>query len=549
MDMKCLFEWIEKRQHAIKIWMVPILAMLVASVYLLVYVTGGIKFVYSHSMYLPILIAGFVFGIKGGIITALVGGLALGPFMPIEVATGEQQLAINWLYRSGFFLLFGILSGLAADSATSYIKHLRWLSLHDCSTKLPNRKALLDRLEPNALLIVISLENVMELKSTLGFSVIDEAVRQLASRFSKMDMGKELFRIETRQLAILLFPGDMEDKDAALRTLISASREPILYNGISIHVDSRMGITEIGENVCEPPERYLQEAEAALTIAEEKLQDSVPYSPEIMAATTENLVTLGELKKAIEHCELSLHYQPKVRIADGMVCGAEALMRWTHPTRGNIPPGMFIPRAEQSTLIQMITEFALKQTMEQIVVWERCGIQIPIAVNISTRNLLQPDFSDFIAKLIDQYGIRAELLELEVTEGSLMVDMEQTVAEMMKLAGLKIIMSVDDFGTGYSSLQYLHKLPISFIKIDQSFVMRSPADKGAAVILEVAVDLAHKMGIKAIAEGVEDEKVYAFLHSIGCDMAQGYAITHPLAPDAFRSWYERCNGVYMCSES
>jgi EAL domain-containing protein (putative c-di-GMP-specific phosphodiesterase class I) len=196
-------------------------------------------------------------------------------------------------------------------------------------------------------------------------------------------------------------------------------------------------------------------------------------------------------------------------------------------------------------LIDLITEFALEESISQLAQWQKKGIHVTIAVNISTHNLLQPNFTDFIVRLLSQHGISGEFLELEITEGALMMDVERTIDVLRRLSDHKIIISIDDFGTGYSSLKYLHQLPISLIKIDQSFVQRLPSDKGAAYILEAAVMLAHNMGIKATAEGVENKEVYDFLYDLGCDMAQGYMISRPMAAKDFETWYRACDGRYV----
>jgi EAL domain-containing protein (putative c-di-GMP-specific phosphodiesterase class I) len=227
----------------------------------------------------------------------------------------------------------------------------------------------------------------------------------------------------------------------------------------------------------------------------------------------------------------------------------EALMRWNHPERGNIPPGIFIPRAEQSTLINLITEFALEQAMKQIVKWRQHDIHLPIAVNISPRNLLQPGFSDLILQLLQRYDVSGHMLELEVTEGALMTDIARTISELSRLANAKITISIDDFGTGYSSLQYLHQLPISLIKIDQSFVRRLPDDKGAVHIVEAAVTLAHKMGMKTIAEGVEEQSAYKLLADLGCDIAQGFMISRPLPAAEFEKWLAQYKGNVLYAQA
>jgi EAL domain-containing protein (putative c-di-GMP-specific phosphodiesterase class I) len=342
----------------------------------------------------------------------------------------------------------------------------------------------------------------------------------------------------------LIITQNNRESEHLLNEIIEATREPVCYNKIAIHVDTRMGVNTFSQMI-KNPEKYLQEAESALTVARQKAQDKVIYHPKLLTVTEENLSILGELKDAILKKHLSLHYQPKIHLPTGQVRGVEALMRWQHPERGNIPPGAFIPRAEQSTLIQMVTEFALEQAIEQIVQWQENHIDIPVAVNISTRNLLHPGFAGFVFQLLDRYGVNGESLELEVTEGALMMDMERTIIELVKLAGLKIIISIDDFGTGYSSLQYLHQLPVSLIKIDQSFVRRLPDDKGAVAIIKAAVMLAQNMGIKVIAEGVETREIYDYLAGIGCDMVQGYFVSRPLPPKDFEKWHAQCKGIFL----
>lgn len=548
-----IFQWIEKKRFIFRIVTTLVTLLLLAVIYLFVYMTGGIKFVFSHSMYLPILLSGCVFGIKGGVVVGMIAGGVLGPFMPIDVATGEMQTTTNWLYRTGFFVLVGFFSGAASDGARKYIEHLKWISRHDSATGLPNQRALFEKLteiqgkEPSSRLFTLSAicqENATELKAAFGFGVIEESIRQLARRIETLSGEKYLFRTESTQLCVLIITQNNRESEHLLNEIIEATREPVCYNKIAIHVDTRMGVNTFSQMI-KNPEKYLQEAESALTVARQKAQDKVIYHPKLLTVTEENLSILGELKDAILKKHLSLHYQPKIHLPTGQVRGVEALMRWQHPERGNIPPGAFIPRAEQSTLIQMVTEFALEQAIEQIVQWQENHIDIPVAVNISTRNLLHPGFAGFVFQLLDRYGVNGESLELEVTEGALMMDMERTIIELVKLAGLKIIISIDDFGTGYSSLQYLHQLPASLIKIDQSFVRRLPDDKGAVAIIKAAVMLAQNMGIKVIAEGVETREIYDYLAGIGCDMVQGYFVSRPLPPKDFEKWHAQCKGIFL----
>lgn len=548
-----MLDWVSRHRKQVDLALPPLLVLLVACVTALVYFTGGIKFVYSHSMYMPILLAGLIFGVKGGLLIGLVGGLALGPFMPIDVATGERQEAINWLYRTGFFVLVGFINGAASDIVRTYLRHMKWVSQHDLSSGLANQNALFEHISRASLsvkgkhsstLLVLSLVNEMEMKSAFGFSVIESIVDQLAKRLSDI-LGEtgNVYRIDTVQLGLLIAHDRKESVNDILCPLVDCCRHPFIHQGVPVHADFRLGYVSF-DKVRESPEVYLQMAESAVVMAYEKVQDCVHYSSGADASARQNMAVLGELIHALESDQLSLHYQPKVDIATGVIGGAEALMRWNHPSKGNIPPGLFIPRAEQSTLIQMITRFALEQAMQQAVVWQGLGIRFPVAVNISTRNLLQPGFTDQVLGLLEHYGLCGAQLELEVTESALMMDVDRTIDELHRLAAAGITLSIDDFGTGYSSLQYLHKLPVSLLKVDQSFVRRMQNDGQAAHIIEAAVGLAHKMDMKVIAEGVESARIYRMLGDIGCDMAQGYMISRPVPASDFEAWFKGCNGCF-----
>lgn len=548
-----IFEGLTTNMRTIRIAMLPSLFLLVVAVVLLVYATGGVRYAYVHAMYMPILLASFVFGVRGGLLVGLLCGLAIGPFTPISTTTGEMQDTLNWLYRTAFFMLVGLTSGLFSDCVRSYLRHLKWIMRHDIATQLPNRVALLDALatlqkEDQAtsphLLIVLRLENAMELKSAFGFEIIEELMRQSAQRYEEVLHGQaRAYRIDTEQIGILIRNSKDQTIPALLGTLISSTHQPFKFNDIPVHIDARLGYVTF-DALVHAPGVYLQQAEAALVVAHESDQDSTLYSPQITSLAKDNLSILGCLMDSMDAGQLSMHYQPKICMRTGTVKSVEALMRWQHPERGNIPPGIFIPRAEQSTLINVITEFALKQAMQQIVVWRSEGIEIPIAVNISPRNLLQPGFVEMILDLLQEYGVDGSLLELEVTEGALMTDMARTIIELHRLAEAKITISIDDFGTGYSSLQYLHKLPISLIKIDQSFVRRLPDDKGALHIVEAAVTLTHNMGMQTIAEGVETAEIYQVLGELGCDIAQGFVISHPLPAAAFTAWHRSHSGQF-----
>lgn len=538
-----------KQQNILKIIMLPGLSLMIMGVYLLVYHTGGIKFVYSHSMYIPIVLAGFIFGIRGGVTIAIIAGVTLGPFMPIDTQTGEMQKTVNWLYRTVFFTLIGLLAGIASDTVKTYLKNLHWHARHDEETSLLNRKALIEDLPslihknrpPNInLLLVASLNNTRQLKMAYGYQVIDQVVEQIHARFSQrlreLTPFNYVYRADAGSIGALITDISHSKKHILLKHLANTAKLPFSFNGIPIHVDFRMGFTPFETLSCEP-QVFLEQAESAMNYAHESKRDFIGFTDELNNSSKENMVILGELVNALEKGQLSLHYQPKIDVTTHSVCGVEALMRWSHPERGNIPPGVFIPCAEQSTLIYPLTYFAIEEAIKQLALWEKLNILIPIAVNISPLNITQEGFAENVLKLLEKYGQEGHNLELEMTEGALMLDIGLCTKELNILAEAGVVISVDDFGTGYSSLQYLHILPISKIKIDQSFVRNLPDDQSSIHIVEASVSLAHKLEMSVVAEGVETKEIYDYLKLNKCNFIQGYYISRPLAITDFDDWH------------
>ncbi len=541
-------DWLEANQRFIKIAIIPLLVILTFSIYVLVYYTGGIKFVYSHSMYVPIVLGALVYGVRGGIFFALLGGVTLGPFMPIDVSTGEMQNTVNWLYRTGFFVLIGTIGGLASDGVRAYVKKIKWAATHDDSTGLFNRNALIDDIRdvtfsdlsstPN-LLLIASLNNTRHLKMAYGADVIDSAIDQISTRFENKlkELGHTscVYRADTGSISTLVKGIHSDKMLELLDCLVSITKKPFVFLGVPIHVDFRMGFVPF-KKLDESPQRYIHFAEAAMNKAHEKFVDYQSYSGDIDKIARDNMSILGELVDAIESKQLELHYQPKIDAKTRKVIAVEALMRWQHPERGFISPGIFIPCAEQSTLIHEITRFALVQAMQQMVRWKEMGVELPIAVNISPLNLNGAGFANIVVELLNHYKLDGSQLELEVTEGALIVDMETTKRELDILANHGIKISIDDFGTGYSSLQYLDKLPIYAIKIDQSFTKRIFHDDSSDHIVDATISLGHKLEMGVIAEGVEDKNTYDYLLDRDCDVIQGYFISRPQSEKDFNLW-------------
>lgn len=530
-----------------RIVLVIVLMLAVAGVTALVWLTGGIKYVYSHSMYIPIALAGIIFGYRGGIIVGLIGGVALGPWMPINTDTMEMQETINWLYRTFYFVSVGVLAGLSSDTSRRYIERLRQLARRDSVSKLPNRKALLECLEKlrttrgmsqsNHFLVTCSIDNGMALRSAFGFTVIDAIIESYAKALQEMPQHTpEVFRIHAGQLAALFPNINTEDTEVLMNECLATLRENANFQKLSVYVNRHLGGVLLNDSSIEPT-TTLQHAEIAIARANDKMTDSFIYTEEVSENISKQLALMADVTEGIERGDFLMHYQPKVELANGKAYGVEALIRWHHPEKGWIRPDEFIPSAEHSTLILKISEFVLREVIRQTSVWQKQGIYLQVAINVTGHDLLQPGFSQMLFDLLKEYEVDGNWIEIEITEGTLIEDIDDVVAELLKLAKAKITVSIDDFGTGYSSLQYLYKLPISLLKIDQVFVKTVPEDDGASHICAAAIVLAQKMGIKSLAEGVETEANLAYLRELGCDYGQGYLFCKPLGADEFVEWY------------
>ena len=276
-------------------------------------------------------------------------------------------------------------------------------------------------------------------------------------------------------------------------------------------------------------------------LAKESSSGYAIYSLERDSYSPERLALMAELHRAVEKRQLFLAYQPKVDLKTGTITGVEALARWQHPRLGLIPPDRFVTLAERTGFIKTITVWGGKTALTQLQTWMDKGIKAPISVNLSTRTLHDGSFPDQVKELLENYRMAAGQLELEITESVVMMDPVRSLEILKRLSKMGITLSMDDFGTGYSSLAYLKKLPVSAVKIDKSFVMNMLVDQSDAQIVQSTIDLGHNLGLKVIAEGVENRKVWDRLLAMGCDEAQGYFMSRPLTAQEMTNWIKSDN--------
>jgi diguanylate cyclase len=444
-----------------------------------------------------------------------------------------------------WLLLFRTVHGASATLRSQANENER-LALHDALTGLPNRRLLHDRLERAIVssqrsgktlgLMILDVDRFKEVNDTLGHDRGDALLKEVANRLSEVVRDADtVARLGGDEFAVLAPDvGSALDAERLAGRVHSAFDAPFQIGDLHLHVESSIGVALLPEHA-EDATELMQRADTAMYAAKSTHLGALLYRPGDGGNSAERLQLLGDLRNALGTAQLSVHYQPKVDLASGQVIGTEALLRWNHPERGNIPPNDFIPLAENTGLIQGLTRYVLEMVCSQMSEWDRLGTDfahLPVAVNLSARNLLEPNFDEFLEDILASHLIEPDRLELEVTESALIEDPVRSHQMMHKIAGLGVTLAVDDFGTGYTSMSQLEQMPLSTLKIDRSFTSRLADDPGGATLVKAMVDLAHEFGLEVVAEGVEDREVTERLRELGCDIGQGYLWSRPVTSDA-----------------
>ena len=320
--------------------------------------------------------------------------------------------------------------------------------------------------------------------------------------------------------------------------LVTGLERPFPVGGGLVDVEASIGMALYPEHGNDP-EELLQRADIAMYTAKETHAGFVLFDPKHDQHSPKRLALLGELRRALEQRQLLLHYQPKVDAHTGRVLGVEALVRWQHPDHGLVPPGEFIPLAERTGLITPLTHYVLDEALRQCRQWHDAGHELTVAVNVSARRLLDLQFPDEVADLLARHQVPTRLLVVELTESTIMADPVHALEVLSRLDTMGVQLSIDDFGTGYSSMAYLKSLPVHELKVDRSFVSQMLSNSNDAVIVHSTVDLGRNLGLRVVAEGVENALTLQQLDLLGCHAVQGYHISRPVAADELISWLEQ----------
>ncbi len=420
---------------------------------------------------------------------------------------------------------------------------VKYLAFYDTLTGFPNRNMLYDSLfhairinnggKQTVALLLLDLDHFQEINDTLGHLRGDLLLQEVGRRIRQSVWEQDMVaRLGGDEFGVLLPKlADVEDAHVVSRKILKCLEPPFTIENTPVAVETSIGIALYPKHG-EDADVLFQRADVALYVAKRKGLGYTVYTPEQDQYNPRRLALMGELRHAIETGQIFPLYQPKIDIQIGQVVGVEALVRWKHPKHGVIPPVDFIHLTERTGLVHLFAHRVLNTALCQCQAWHQAGFPLSVAVNLSVRNLEDPQLPNRIAELLKTCGMKAEWLDLEITESVIMADPARAREVLCHLNKMGFRLSIDDFGTGYSSLGYLRKLPVHSIKIDKSFVMDMVVNEDDGVIVRSIIDLAHNLGLKVVAEGVESQEVLDRLKELGCDQAQGYHMSRPLpAPE------------------
>ncbi len=474
------------------------------------------------------------------------------------IADGEVR-GILCVYNRGGLESFQagelpVLAALAAElmgalEKATLVEKVLHQALHDALTGLPNRTLFHERVDRaiaagtgggSVAVMLLDLNRFKEVNDTLGHYHGDLLLQDVSRRIqSALRPDDTVARFGGDEFAIVIpRVSDAGDAEGVVKRVLRAVDEPFVVQGLALDVDVAVGIALYPEHGSDAV-TLLQRADVAMYSAKASQRGFEHYVPANDRYSPRRLSLVTELRTAASRREFQVHYQPKSCLRTGRVTGVEALLRWHHPVHGPVAPDEFIPIAEQTGSIRVLTTYVLREALTQCATWRAAGLDLEMAVNLSVRSLLDADLPGEIAALLTETGVPSRCLTLELTETSMMTDPGRTAEVLARLHDLGLQLSIDDYGTGYSSLAYLRHLPVDEMKIDKSFVMRMDVDDDAAVIVRSTVDLGHNLGLRVVAEGVETNESWERLVALGCDSAQGYFVSRPVPATEVAALVER----------
>jgi diguanylate cyclase (GGDEF)-like protein len=488
------------------------------------------------------------------------------PYAPVAAAVQDDvrtmTIALGISLAVFYLVVFRLIASAStrlrrqAEALQSSADRDRHQATHDALTGLPNWVLMQDRCERGlaaaarsdgeVALLLIDLDRFKEINDSLGHSYGDKLLCQVGPRLQTvLRDGDTVARLGGDEFAVLLPDVDgVGEAQAVAERLRESLHQPFDVDGVILDVEASIGIVLSPWHGTDT-EELLRNADIAMYAAKELKGGAVVFQPEVHVSTPVRISVLGDLRRALDSDgELFLHYQPKITLNGERIEGLEALLRWQHPTQGLIPPGEFIPVAEGTGIILRLTERVLNLALAQQRLWLEGGHAVPVAVNLSTRCLLDAGLPELVRRLLAEHRVPAGLLRLEVTESAVMGDAARCMEVLQRLHDLGVHLSIDDFGTGYSSMAYLRRLPVDELKIDRSFVLGMTTTSQDLVLVRTAIDLGHNLGLTVVAEGVEGADHVDALRELGCDIAQGFHYARPMPAEQMTEMLTRVGTIH-----
>ena len=457
---------------------------------------------------------------------------------------------------AGVLALVAVVAALARTSLTfrevRALAESRREARTDELTGLPNRRSVVEELEAQQeqltasgrlAVLVVDLDRFKEVNDSLGHAAGDAVLRQVGPRLAaRLRPDDVLGRMGGDEFVVLLHDVDVDEALLVAERLVDALRTPFVIGALALTVDASTGVA-VGPLHSSSPEELLQMADLAMYAAKTRSLGVACFDAERDGSGRHRLEHVEQLRAGIRAGELVLHFQPKLDLRSGEVAGVEALVRWAHPTRGLLYPDAFIDLAESAGLMPALTGAVLELALAQCGTWRAAGLDLGVAVNVSTSNLVDEGFPVQVADALRRHGLPPTSLVLEVTESVLMADRDRAVDVLTRLRCAGVGIAIDDYGTGYSSLAYLAALPVTELKLDRSFLAAVLTCPRTATVVTSTLQLAQSLGLEVVAEGVEDQETLDLLVELGCDLVQGYHVSRPQPPDALAAWLRARAGV------
>ncbi len=527
----------------IKYFFISFIIVLLILGYIIVEATGGTALAYLHILYIPIILAGLMFSIQGGILAGIIAGIFMGPVMPLHPYEMTQPFS-SWSFRLLMFSLIGALAGVGSSIFRAYIQELERKQITDSLTGLPNLNGLRQAFSNYAkvtakslIVIVIEPRRMNEIDRAMGEERTDELIIQVAENLKKaVDAFGVLGRLQSNRFAILV--PEEKNVEIVIENCEALSQETYHIGNIPLFVEMLFGISRYPLDERDL-NNLIRMASVAINMNRDQVQRISYFDKNKSDSSERNLLILHQLKSAIENKSLFMEYQPKVYLQTDTVMGFEALTRWHDPLLGSISPEDFIPLTEETLLINSFTKWVLEESLQQMDAWNKAGMLVPISINFSMKNLQELSIIEMLAQLLEMYKIPPHLLEVEVTETAVASNIATTIKALKSLREVGTRITVDDFGTGQASQQYLFELPINVIKIDKMFVQSISHNPAAAAIVKNAISLAHDLNLEVVAEGVETHNQHNLLKEWGCDIGQGYLFGRSMKSKEATEWLKK----------